>query len=144
MAGCDADAVPSPTVIPAPRAFVRELLGKLWRFVKDECIPAEESADAFLEAIGPAGSPARFAKDLPVLAGLRRRARELGLWNVWADAHICKLAVSRAGDDSGVCGKALADEIRGELPPEPLVVSEYALLADVMGRSELAAIACNW
>ncbi|KAA0152370.1 hypothetical protein FNF27_01658 [Cafeteria roenbergensis] len=116
---------------------------RLWAFVHEECIPAEESVEAFLSAAGHPGEATRFAVVPPVIEALKERARDLGLWNVWADEHMCHLAAGRATDDAGPCGVSLRRDIEAQLPAEPLTVSEYALLAEIMGRSELAALACN-
>jgi len=144
MARIEADDVPTPSSVPAPRAFVLEKLATLWTFVRDYCIPAEEEVEAFLGAVAPAGDRRRFDVVPPSIDSLKRRARALGLWNVWADKHMCELARARASAGDGPCGAKLAEEIVAELPSEPLTVAEYAILADVMGRSDLASVACNW
>ena len=93
----------------------RGLRAVLWDFVHDECIPAEAEYAAFLEAAPPGR---RFAAHPPVMAKLKARAQALGLWNLW---------------------------MTHEYPQSEakLTLSEYAVLAEIMGRCPLASEACN-
>lgn len=101
------------------------------RFVRDECIPAEAEFEAFLHA----GD--RWRAVPPVVARLQRRARELGFWNLWVDAHLRRACLDGVSDD-------LAQALRAELPAEPISVRSYAQCARIMGRTELASLVCNW
>jgi acyl-CoA dehydrogenase len=98
----------------SPSQRGRELLGAMQAFVADEVVPAEsryarEFADA--EARGD-----RHAR-LPVVEELKRRARDLGLWNLF-----------------------LPDEIPAELGGGGgIPVLDYAYLAEQTGRSPLIA-----
>ena len=101
---------------PSPRML--DLTAKLRKFVTEECIPREAAANAHMNSFGGVGNPKRFTTYPPQIDVLKKKARELGLWN-------CFL---------------------GKDYPEGAGLSnyEYASLCEIMGESPaLAPEACN-
>jgi len=111
-------AAACPPVSSVPLSSARldgGLRDQLWRFVHEECIPAERTYADFMAQV-PQNK--RFAIHPPIMEKLKSRARDLGLWNLWMTDEYPQ---STAG----------------------LTLSEYAPLAEIMGRSFLASEACN-
>jgi acyl-CoA dehydrogenase len=97
-----------------PTARTRELADRLTAFMEERVHPAEA---VFEQQIRDSGDP-HF--EPPVMEELKAEARERGLWNLF---------LGPVGSHS-------------ELGPG-LTNSEYAPLAEIMGRSHIAAEACN-
>ena len=103
-------------VVPAvplvsKHAAVRQLRSTLWDFVHKECIPAEAEFGAFMAAL-PESQRFRV-HEVPVVTRLKRRAKQLGLWNLWMTEEYPQSTAK-------------------------LTLSEYAPLCEIMGRSSLA------
>ena len=98
----------------APSAHGRELLGRMRTFVDEDVIPAEAAHAAELEALRAAGTP---HAEPEVLVRLKRRAQELGLWNLFLPEPV----PAHLGVGGGVS------------------VLDYAHLAEETGRSPLLA-----
>ena len=96
---------------------LEELRAKLVKFCVEEVGPAQKEWDAELER-NREKLGSRFARVPDVIERLKRRAKELGLWNAW-------IPKSYAGLGLG------------------LTNLEYAQLAEIMGRYPLASEACN-
>ncbi|PWO00601.1 acyl-CoA dehydrogenase [Tilletiopsis washingtonensis] len=95
--------------------FAKETLAKLVRFVQDECMPAEELYHAQVEK-----GAKRWQVIPPVIEDLKRRAKQLGLWNLF----LSKRHYPEWGTD--------------------LTNLEYGVMAEVMGRAgHFASEACN-
>ncbi|KAI9334142.1 acyl-CoA dehydrogenase/oxidase [Obelidium mucronatum] len=62
------------------RPAVQELHRKLTDFVEYECIPAEK---VYQQQLGRVGDPQRWTVVPPVMAVLKTRAQQLGLWNLF-------------------------------------------------------------
>lgn len=105
----------SPFDLSTPR--LEELKAKLSRFCVDEVGPAQVEWEKHLEENARTKGN-RFASVPPVIERLKRRARELGLWNVWMPKTYLPLGAG-------------------------LTNLEYAQLAEIMGRYPLASEACN-
>ena len=111
-----AAASPAVSSVPLTSAKLESgLRDTLWRFVHEECIPAER---VYAEYMAEVPHKKRFAVHPPIMETLKSRARELGLWNLW-----------------------MTDEYPQSTTG--LTLSEYAPLAEIMGRSFLASEACN-
>ncbi|KAI9024854.1 acyl-CoA dehydrogenase/oxidase [Hyaloraphidium curvatum] len=95
----------------SPKA--EELRRKLIDFVNEECIPAEHLLEAQL-GDAKKGTAGRFAKWPPILDELAAKARSLGLWNLFL------------GHEYG-------------LPSPGLTNLEYAVLCEILGRSQNVA-----
>ncbi|KAJ3192709.1 glutamine--fructose-6-phosphate transaminase (isomerizing) [Irineochytrium annulatum] len=93
---------------------VEKLKKTLTDFVENECIPAEE---VFHKQMGKMGTADRWKIVPPVIEDLKKRAKALGLWNIWLPNYY----ENSAG----------------------LTNLEYAVLCEVLGRCHLAAEACN-
>ena len=91
-----------------------ELLDRMRAFVAEDVIPAEPRHAAELAELRAAGDP---HAEPPVLAELKRRARSLGLWNLFLPHPV----PARLGEGGGVS------------------VLDYARLAEETGRSPLLA-----
>jgi acyl-CoA dehydrogenase len=91
----------------------KELRERLLVFMDEYIYPAEE---AYHEQLVASGEP-HFHP--PVMEALKSRARDLGLWNLW-----------------------LPHDVDGFASPG-LSNSEYAPLAEILGRSHIAPEACN-
>ena len=91
-----------------------ELLDRMRAFVAEDVIPAEPRHAAELAELRAAGDP---HAEPPVLAELKRRARSLGLWNLFLPHPV----PVRLGEGGGVS------------------VLDYARLAEETGRSPLLA-----
>ncbi|KAJ3413769.1 hypothetical protein HDV05_007589 [Chytridiales sp. JEL 0842] len=86
----------------------------LHNFVEYECIPAEK---LFHVQMGKMGTEDRWKIVPPVIEHLKSRAKSLGLWNLFLPNYY---------------------------PESPgLTNLEYAVLCEIMGRTHLAAEACN-
>jgi len=97
---------------PSPRG--RELLARMRAFVAEEVIPAEAQHGIELAALRAGGDP---HQEPEVLAGLKARARALGLWNLF----LTRPVPAHLGEGGGVS------------------VLDYAYLAEETGRSPLLA-----
>ncbi len=97
---------------PSPRG--RELLAQMRAFMADEVIPAEAQHGIELAALRARGEP---HAEPEVLAGLKARARALGLWNLFLTQPV----PAHLGEGGGVS------------------VLDYAYLAEETGRSPLLA-----
>jgi acyl-CoA dehydrogenase len=91
----------------------KELRERLLRFMDEQVSPAEP---VYREQLVAAGDP-HFHP--PIMEELKSRARELGLWNLFLPHEAA------------------------ELSSPGLSNLEYAPLAEIMGRSRIAAEACN-
>lgn len=68
--------------------FAKDTLAKLVKFVKDECIPAEATFHAQVST-----DPATRWKTYPsIIEDLKKKARSLGLWNLFLSKAVCLLA----------------------------------------------------
>ncbi|KAI9723917.1 MAG: hypothetical protein M1828_004036 [Chrysothrix sp. TS-e1954] len=111
--------LPASQLIPAiTRPFVSDralkTLDTLQKFVDEDCIPA----DPILAAqIGTSPSE-RFSAHPPILEEVKRKARSLGLWNLF----LPKNHFSQGAGFSNL---------------------EYGLMAEYLGKSHLASEACN-
>ncbi|KAI0728750.1 acyl-CoA dehydrogenase NM domain-like protein [Fomitopsis betulina] len=96
--------------------YAKETLAKLIAFVHDEILPAQKVAHAQL----PADPENRWKAVIPIVAELKAKARELGLWNLF-------LSKARY-PEFGV----------------PLTNLEYAFMAEILGRGgQMASEAVN-
>ncbi|KAJ1948430.1 hypothetical protein EC988_005178, partial [Linderina pennispora] len=92
---------------------VEELRSRLAKFVEEECIPAEHEAE---QALGQGAQ--RWNTVPPVIERLKKRARELDLWNLFLTKEYKE-------------GPGLTNY-------------EYAVLCEIMGRSpNIAPVATN-
>lgn len=108
------------------RPQVAQLKERLDRFVQEECIPSEAEYTAHLQS---RHGKDRWSPDAipPCLERLKRRARELGLWNLFIPPRL----LHRVPDPS------LAPQIS-------LSNREYGVLCESLGRCPLLAPeACN-
>eukprot|EP01084_Bolivina_argentea_P289715 497543_1 len=96
------------------RPSISLLLSRLESFVEDDCIPSETEFDEF---IGKQQYGDRFSSIPPVMTCLTAKARSLGLWNLFMP--------------------------KGYPGSMGISMQEYARMSEVMGRSFLAAEACN-
>jgi len=100
--------------LEAQRQVVQDMHARLTKFVEEECLPAEA---AFHEHVRSLPEHHSGWTVFPGLEALKKRAQELGLWNVWMPKTY---------------------------PEGPGFTNlEYAHLCEVMGRCHLAAEACN-
>ncbi|PGH26520.1 hypothetical protein AJ80_01834 [Polytolypa hystricis UAMH7299] len=118
--------IPASERIPViARPFVSErakrTLDIVERFVEEECIPADT---VYLQQIKEAGDAAkntvegRFGSHPSVIEDLKKRARELGLWNMFLPKNHFK-------EGAGFSNL------------------EYGLMAEYLGKSMTASEACN-
>ena len=120
-------ASPSLTYL---RPQVAELKRRLDAFVENECIPAEDEHAAHLRH--------REGKDRwtlsavpPCMDRLKRRAQQLGLWNLFIPPH----SIPKIPDNY----RSLGPSIEGGL-----TYREYGILCESLGRSpHIAPEACN-
>ncbi|AUH63342.1 acyl-CoA dehydrogenase family protein [Paracoccus zhejiangensis] len=99
------------------RPKAQEILDKVRRMVRDEIIPLDHE---FLAEVGKGADRfERTPRQIEILEGLKAKAREQGLWNLWRTK-----ALTGAG-------------------PDALTTVEYAQLAEEMGRSHLGAEVFN-
>jgi acyl-CoA dehydrogenase len=99
------------------RPKAQEILDKVRRMVRDEIIPLDHD---FLAEVGQGADRfERTPRQIDILEGLKARAREQGLWNLWRTK-----ALTGAGTDA-------------------LTTVEYAQLAEEMGRAHLGAEVFN-
>lgn len=99
------------------RAAAQDILSKVSAMVRDEIIPLDGD---YLAEVGKAGDRFAFTpRQSDILEGLKARARERGLWNLWRTK-----ALTGAG-------------------PDALTTVEYAHLAEEMGRAHLGAEVFN-
>ncbi|KAI7557183.1 hypothetical protein KC346_g23306, partial [Hortaea werneckii] len=100
------------------RPFVSERAQKtldiVEKFVEEECIPADP---IYAQQIGE-GVATRFSAHPPILADLKKRARELGLWNMFLPKNHFK-------EGAGFSNL------------------EYGLMAEYLGKSHIASEATN-
>ncbi|KXT14456.1 hypothetical protein AC579_4808 [Pseudocercospora musae] len=100
------------------RPFVSERAKKtldlVEKFVEEECVPADT---VYRQQIGE-GVQQRFAAHPQVIEDLKKRARELGLWNLFLPANHFK-------EGAGFSNL------------------EYGLMAEYLGKSGIASEACN-
>ncbi len=95
-------------------ARLEELHARLKAMIEEEIAPLDGE---FLDEVGKGGDRWQFtARQVEILEGLKARAREAGLWNLW-----------------------LTDSDKGH----GLSTVEYAYLAEEMGKSHLAAEVFN-
>ncbi|PCH41400.1 acyl-CoA dehydrogenase NM domain-like protein [Wolfiporia cocos MD-104 SS10] len=96
--------------------YAKETLAKLITFVHEEVLPAAKVAHAQL----PSDPDARWKTVIPIVADLKAKARQLGLWNLFlSKVHYPEFGV-------------------------PLTNLEYALMAEVLGRGgQMASEAVN-
>jgi acyl-CoA dehydrogenase len=97
-------------------------------FVDRECIPAEASYEAHLAQFHGAD---RFTEAAipPVMKSLKKKAQDLGLWNLFIPPHLIQ---------------QIPDSVRSMYAPHiPLSIREYGIVCESMGRSFLAPEACN-
>ncbi|KAF2167600.1 hypothetical protein M409DRAFT_66089 [Zasmidium cellare ATCC 36951] len=104
-----------PIALPlvSPRAKV--FLDKIERFVEEECVPADE---VYEQALGR-DVQSRFSSHPQIIEDLKKRAKELGLWNLF----LPKNHYQGTGAD--------------------FTNLEYGLMAEYLGRSHIASEACN-
>lgn len=99
------------------RPKAQEILDKVRRMVRDEIIPLDHD---FLAEVGKGADRfERTPRQIEILEGLKAKAREQGLWNLWRTK-----ALTGAG-------------------PDALTTVEYAQLAEEMGRAHLGAEVFN-
>lgn len=85
------------------------------KFVQEECIPADA---VYQQQIGSGGVDARFKAHPPVLEDLKKRAQELGLWNMFLPKNHFK-------EGAGFSNL------------------EYGIMAEELGKSGIASEATN-
>ena len=111
-----------PIADPFVSPKARNLLDVIERWVDDECIPADTVYSA---QIGTGDD--RWNGHPSILEDLKKRARELGLWNMFLPKnHYSNLAEY---DTYGGAGG--------------FTNVEYGLMAEILGRSRIASEACN-
>ncbi|KAK3691605.1 hypothetical protein LTR37_018560 [Vermiconidia calcicola] len=100
----------------------RDLLDVIEKWVDDECIPSDAVYTAQLGT-----GDERWNGHPPILEDLKKRARELGLWNMFLPKnHYSNLnEYDRYGGAGGFTNV------------------EYGLMAELLGRSRIASEACN-
>lgn len=109
-------------VEPFISARARTLLDKVEQFVDHECIPADTVYSAQL-----GHGAARWTGHPSILTELKQRAQKLGIWNMFLPKnHYANLAAYDAVGGAGGFTNV-----------------EYALMAEVLGRSRIASEACN-
>ncbi|KAG8408045.1 hypothetical protein J3459_018229 [Metarhizium acridum] len=111
--------IPASQRIPViAKPFVSEkaerALDLVERFVEEECIPAEA---IFSQQLGQ-GASNRFNAHPPVIEDLKRKAKELGLWNMFLPKNHFK-------ESAGFSNL------------------EYGLMAEYLGKSFIASEATN-
>ncbi|KAK4501471.1 hypothetical protein PRZ48_007280 [Zasmidium cellare] len=92
----------------------KKTLDIIEKFVEEECIPADT---VYAQQIG-SGVQARFASHPQVIEDLKKRAKELGLWNMFLPRNHFK-------EGAGFSNL------------------EYGLMAEYLGKSGVASEACN-
>jgi acyl-CoA dehydrogenase len=110
------------------RPEVIALKRTLDEFIDRECIPAEAAYEAHLAQFHGAD---RFTKAAipPVMESLKKKAQELGLWNLFIPPHLIP---------------QIPESVRSMYAPRiPLSIREYGIVCESMGRSFLAPEACN-
>ena len=112
------------------RPAVAALKERLEEFVREEVIPAESE---YQEHMADRHGPRRWTIDAipPCLVRLQQRAQSLGLWNLFLPPRLWNHVPAAA---KSWCPSTTEDA---------LSYREYGILAEVMGRSELGAMACN-
>ena len=95
-----------------------ELKRKLIDFCEREVGPAQHAWEKHLEDNARKHNGNRFATVPPIIEDLKKKAKTLGLWNVWMPKTYLPLGAG-------------------------LTNLEYAQLAEIMGRYPLASEACN-
>jgi acyl-CoA dehydrogenase len=95
-----------------------ELKKKLVEFCEKEVGPAQVVWDAHLDENAKKYNGNRFATIPPVIEELKKKAKAIGLWNLWMPKSYLPLGAG-------------------------LTNLEYAQLAEIMGRFPLASEACN-
>ena len=88
---------------------------QLEKFVQEECIPADA---VYQQQIGQGGVDARFNAHPPILEDLKKRAAQLGLWNMFLPKNHFK-------EGAGFSNL------------------EYGIMAEELGKSGIASEACN-
>lgn len=100
-----------------PSDKARAILAEVGQMVRDDIIPLDHD---YLAEVGKAGNRFAFSpRQTEILEGLKAKARDRGLWNLWRTK-----ALTGAG-------------------PDALSTVEYALLAEEMGRAHLGAEVFN-
>lgn len=100
----------------------RKQLDLVEKFVEEECIPADTVYSAQLQAQAD-----RFVGHPPILEHLKKRAKQLGIWNMFLPRnHYAKLTEY---DPTGHAGG--------------YTNLEYGLMAEILGGSRIASEACN-
>lgn len=87
---------------------------KVEKFVEEECIPADP---IYIQQLGETVQQ-RFSSHPPIMDDLKKRARELGLWNLFLPRNHFK-------EGAGFSNL------------------EYGLMAEYLGKSRVASEACN-
>lgn len=104
-----------PTIaMPFVSDRAKKTLDIVERFVEDECIPA----DPVMGALIGDNVQARFSAHPQILEDLKKKARSLGLWNMF-------LPVTHFKEGAGFSNL------------------EYGLMAEYLGKSLIASEACN-
>lgn len=88
------------------------------RFVEDECIPADP---VYLQQIGD-GKEQRFSSHPPVIEDLKRKAKSLGLWNLFLPRNHFKEGAGFSNLEYGLMAEYLgksrtASEVRPRCEP---------------------------
>jgi acyl-CoA dehydrogenase len=107
---------------PSPRAA--ELTERVAAFMAEQITPIEDTYRADLAEARRTGDP---WTPLPVIGELQAKARALGLWNLFLPKEHAGEYAARFGTDGG----------------EGLTNLDYAPLAELMGRSEIAPLVFN-
>lgn len=68
--------------MPVDATDLARLLPALRRFVDEECVPAERTYVAQVHGASQRAGGSRWSEQPPVMEELKRRAKELGLWNL--------------------------------------------------------------
>ncbi|RMD44403.1 hypothetical protein DV735_g644, partial [Chaetothyriales sp. CBS 134920] len=106
--------VPASERIPViARPFVSERAKKtldlVERFVEEECIPADS---VYLQQIGPGASPQqRFDAHPVVIEDLKKRAKQLGLWNMFLPRNHFKEGAGFSNLEYGLMAEYLGKSI---------------------------------
>src|SRR6478672_5783192 len=108
----------------APSARAADLTARVADFMATEITPIEADYHRDLAEARRTGDP---WKPLPVLEGLKAKARAQGLWNLFLPREHAHEYAARFGTDGG----------------EGLTNVDYAPLAELMGRSAIAPLVFN-
>eukprot|EP00946_MAST-07B_sp_MAST-7B-sp1_P002816 g2816.t1 len=115
---------PASAARPLPEAAFQALKAKLWRFMESDVYPNEQRFMRESRAIG--ADPRNEWTHAPVLVELKRKAKALGLWNLFLPV-----------DSAAVAGTSLGGGLTN---------AQYGQVCEILGTSvpaEFASQCCN-